>query len=316
MKLTRLVVAGVTAALSLLVAVPAMANGQEDVTVTFFHSPGAEAHWAHFTPPPGDPDTWSIKLRLPADPTAYAGARLQGVQGPPPPNPPSFDYYSTVTGPSGGSPRLHMDFSDGGSIELRPLFLTSTWAHEDGSSTDWDNNGGSCGFKYEVPYAVAVGCHPGATVTGVIVVTDSAWLYTSGYTQYIDNIQYGDALITSPEGAGCHEGDGNGNFQGNNGHGDFNFNGDGCRDGEPDQVSSHDRGDGKAFNSTRIDSIKINSLGNTMTIAGAGTSAGVPVTFVLVAVESTPLTPGSVSMTFSDGFTNAGSLLDGSVVLH
>lgn len=58
----------------------------------------------------------------------------------------------------------------------------------------------------------------------------------------------------------------------------------------------------------------MNSLGNTLTIMGTGTSAGAPVSFVLVEVESTPLTPGSVSLSFSDGFTNAGDLLDGSIL--
>jgi len=158
-------------------------------------------------------------------------------------------------------------------------------------------------------------CHPGASVTGVIVVTDSSWL-AGPYTHYIDNIRYGGTLITSPEGAGCHEGDGNGNFQGNNGNGNVESDSDGCLDGDENHVNSDNRGDGKDFHSTKIDSVALNSLGNTLTIAGTGTSAGVPVTFVLVEVESTPLTPGSISMSFSDGFTNAGNLLDGSILLH
>jgi hypothetical protein len=40
------------------------------------------------------------------------------------------------------------------------------------------------------------------------------------------------------------------------------------------------------------------------------------VAFVLVAVESTALTPGAVSYTFSDGYSTAGPLLSGSVLLH
>jgi hypothetical protein len=117
-------------------------------------------------------------------------------------------------------------------------------------------------------------------------------------------------------GSGCHEADGNGNFQGNRGNGDFNFDGDGCLDGDQDGVDSKNRGDGKDFHSTRIDSVTVDSLGHTLTIQGAGTSAGVPLSFVLVAVESTSLTPGSVSFVFGDGFSNAGNLLSGSVVLH
>ena len=59
----------------------------------------------------------------------------------------------------------------------------------------------------------------GKNVTSVIVVTDSAWLYATGYTHYIDNIRYGNAFITSPDGAGCHEADGDAQFQGDHGKG-------------------------------------------------------------------------------------------------
>jgi hypothetical protein len=117
-------------------------------------------------------------------------------------------------------------------------------------------------------------------------------------------------------GGGCHEGDGGGNFHGDRGDGDFAFDGDGCIDGDQDRVDSQNRGDGKDFHSTRIDSIAVDSLGHTLTIQGVGTSSGVPVAFVLVAVESTALTPGTISYTFSDGYTNAGPLLTGSVLLH
>ena len=117
-------------------------------------------------------------------------------------------------------------------------------------------------------------------------------------------------------GTGCHEGDGGGNFKGDRGDGDFAFDSDGCIDGDQDRIDSQNRGDGKDFHSTRIDSIAIDSLGNTLTIQGVGTTAGVPVAFILVAVESTALTPGTVSYTFSDGYTNAGPLLTGSILLH
>jgi hypothetical protein len=117
-------------------------------------------------------------------------------------------------------------------------------------------------------------------------------------------------------GGGCHEGDGGGNFAGDRGNGDFRFDGDGCLDGDQDGVDSQNRGDGKDFHSTRIDSITLDSLGHTLTIQGAGTSGGVPVAFVLVAVETTSLTPGTVTFTFSDGYTNAGALTSGSILLH
>jgi hypothetical protein len=117
-------------------------------------------------------------------------------------------------------------------------------------------------------------------------------------------------------GVSCHEGDGGGNFQGNRGNGDFRFDSDGCLDGDQNGVDSQNRGDGKDFHATRIDSIVLDSLGHTLTISGVGTSAGTPVAFVFVAVESTSLTPGSVSYTFNDGYSNTGLLTSGSVLLH
>jgi hypothetical protein len=207
------------ALLALVAATPVLASEDNNVRVTFFHGPGAEARWAQFTPPPaGDHDTWSIKLTVPNDPTGYAGAQLHGVEGPPPANPPSFDYLSTVAGASGGSPRLHMSFSDGGSIELRPLILAAgAWVHEDGAAPDWDNNGGACGFRYEVPYAVAVACHPAATVTSVYVVTDSAWLFKTGYTHWIDNIRYAGHVVTRPGVDGDNQGGDSGEGGGDQG---------------------------------------------------------------------------------------------------
>jgi hypothetical protein len=329
----------VLVALSLFLGLPSLAhadNGEsQGAFVTFFHSTNAEAGWVQFTPPPtGDPDTWSIRLFLgPAPSTCnslpspgsyvncpFAGAKLKGVSGPPPSSPPAFDFYSTVAGPGDGSPRLHMVFSDGGGADLRPLFLgANAWTHEDGSTTDWDNYGGTCGFQYEKLYAVIVACHPGATVTSVYVVTDSAWDslsgYRSGYTHYIDNINYGSIFITSPS-PGCHESDGGGDFQGDHAKGNFVFDHDGCMDGDQDSVQSTNRGDGRDFQSNQIDTAQYDPVANTLTVTGTGTSGGVPVSFILVALATGLTTPGWVSFSFSDGYTNAGNLLSGSIVLQ
>lgn len=308
--------------LGLTTQVHANNDHHDEVFVTFFHSPAATAGWVHFTPAPtGDPDDWSIKLLLPTG-ADYAGAVLHNVAGPPPSSPPSFDFRSSVTSIySGGSPRLVMCFNDGANcssrMELRPLaWVANTWTTENGLSSDWDNNGGTCGFVYEHPYAFEIACHPGATVTDVFVVTDSAWICcnTSGYTHYIDNIHYGAAFITRP-GEGCQESDGNGDFQGQQ-NGNFNFDNDGCIDGDQNQVSSTNRGDGRDFQSTQITTSTFDATANTVTITGVGTSNGIPVTFVFVALETGPTTPGWVSFAFSDGYTNAGTLVNGNILLH
>src|SRR3984893_1384488 len=129
-------------AVALLFALGARPALADSPPVTFFHFGDADARWVHFTPtPPGDPDTWSIRLLINSSPATcpppnyincpYAGAELHGVAGPPPATPPAFDFYATVGGVSGGSPRLHLDFSDGGNMELRPVaWVANVWTHE------------------------------------------------------------------------------------------------------------------------------------------------------------------------------------------
>ena len=121
---------------------------------------------------------------------------------------------------------------------------------------------------------------------------------------------------TSTQGAKVYAEHGCALCHGDKGDGDFSGDSDSCKDGDQDQVDSNNRGDGQDFHSTQINSIALDSLTHTVTVTGIGTSGGYPVTFVMVEVESTLLTPGSVSFVFSDGFTNAGNLLDGSVALH
>ena len=125
----------------------------------------------------------------------------------------------------------------------------------------------------------------------------------------------------------CQEKDGEGDFNGNHGKGHFKFDEDKCEDEDPNQVWASDRGDGRGFQSTQIQTVQFDwmTLPRTMTITGLGivggttglgTSLGLPVAFTFVAVETGPTTPGSVSFIFSDGYANAGPLTGGSVILH
>ena len=114
----------------------------------------------------------------------------------------------------------------------------------------------------------------------------------------------------------CREADGNGDFNGSNGKGNFHADDDQCEDGIPNGVSSTNLGDGTNFQSTQISTTTFDALANTVTIAGFGTHAGVPVAFTFVALETGPTTPGWVSFAFSDGYTNAGTLVSGSILLH
>lgn len=116
--------------------------------------------------------------------------------------------------------------------------------------------------------------------------------------------------------AQCQENDGDGEFEGNHGHGHFHHDLDDCEDGNPRKVSSKDRGDGNDFESTSIQSAQLDKITRTVTIIGLGTSGGLPVSFTYIAIEPGLTTPGWVSFAFSDGFTNAGPITTGSVVLH
>ncbi len=161
-------------------------------------------------------------------------------------------------------------------------------------------------YNAELAFATAGGWQ----VTGLQLVAD-------GTNQLVieENVHVNNHVCFADPTPGCQEGDGNGDFQGEH-HGNFQADGDGCMDGDEDSVSSTDRGDGKDFQSTQIDSIHFDTVANAMTISGAGLAGGTPVTFVFVAVETGLTTPGWVSFTFSDGYSNAGTLLNGSVLLH
>ena len=162
----------------------------------------------------------------------------------------------------------------------------------------------------------------GSPVTGDTLFSVTA--LTFGYTSHQPILQDADATrsfdyVLGQPGVppGCGESDGNGDFQGQQ-HGNFNFDDDGCQDGDQDNVQSTDRGDGRDFQSTRIDTVRIDSVGsaNMITITGVGVSGGSPVSFVFTAIETGPTTPGWVSFAFSDGYTNAGTLANGIILLH
>ena len=46
------------------------------------------------------------------------------------------------------------------------------------------------------------------------------------------------------------------------------------------------------------------------------TNNGLPVTFTIVAADSSLAAPGLFSITLSDGYSNSGNLLDGSITVY
>ncbi len=108
-----------------------------------------------------------------------------------------FDYVAAQPGPSVGSPRLAVQFSDGSYGFLRPVTLSTTWVTENGmtTATDWESHGGSCGdILGGTDWATVKACHAGDTITAIFVVNDSAGQVT------LDNITVNNITATGPRG--------------------------------------------------------------------------------------------------------------------
>jgi hypothetical protein len=188
----RLAVSVVLAmAFAMAMAVSAQAasdTGNAPPTLSFYSGgSGANAHWQNDpNDSPNDDNTQDIEINTTTLPNGFAGVLVHHVAGTPTaayPNS-SFEVKSNVPAPntpSLGSPRLVVQFSDGGRGELRPLFNSPQW--EQVSDPNWDNNGGTCGYQFQRSWQDIQACHPGTVVTDVYIATDPY-----GFTYWIDNL--------------------------------------------------------------------------------------------------------------------------------
>jgi hypothetical protein len=118
-------------------------------------------------------------------------------------------------------------------------------------------------------------------------------------------------------GGGCHEADGDGHIRGeHSGEARFHFDADACEDNDAEGVDASDPGSNMDFQSTQLLSVAFDDVAHTMTIVGIGLDNGLPVTFTAVAADNGQTSLDNFSLTLSDGYTNAGNLLDGSVTLY
>jgi hypothetical protein len=121
---------------------------------------------------------------------------------------------------------------------------------------------------------------------------------------------------TSPAGS-CHEGDGAGQIgDSHSGTASFKFDADPCDDGAPESVSEQDPAAGTDFHSTQTQSVVYDDAAHSVTIAGLGTDNGLPVTFVMTAVDSALVPGGLYTLVLSDGYTRSGTLTSGAVKLQ
>ena len=114
----------------------------------------------------------------------------------------------------------------------------------------------------------------------------------------------------------CHEADGEGDVSdGHGGTAHMRFDQDACEDSDAENVQENDSNTGDNFQSNRIDAVTFNDALSNVTVLGAGTHNGNPVSFSLVAVNGVAGT-GTYSLTLSDGYAVGGTLLSGSIQLQ
>jgi hypothetical protein len=198
----RLTYVAALSAAALAIA-PAWSAGRTAQSESFFTSGDASAHWVNNDSSDPDDNRFSQIYDL-RGALSYAGTTLHHVEGEPaPPTSPTFAYKADRETASGGSPRLVMVFGDPttgatiGNIALTPDQWKQTW--QDQGDGNWDVNGGTCGFVYHDDYNHAVSCMgPDAVVTSAFMVSDSTWLYPTGYKNWVDKIQYGGKTVSQP----------------------------------------------------------------------------------------------------------------------
>src|SRR5467141_775345 len=81
-------------------------------------------------------------------------------------------------------------------------------------------------------------------------------------------------------------------------------------------TSFTDSGSGVNFHSTQVTAATFDEVAHTATLTGSGTDNGSPVTFTIVAADSSLAPPGLFSITLSDGYNDSSNLLDGSVTVY
>jgi hypothetical protein len=176
-------------------AVPALAAsdpGGASPSLSFFSGGGsAYAGWVEDADD-SDGDGQDIRIHTTTLSTGYAGVEVHHVYGIPTaayPNS-SYEVKSDYNGASQGSPRLVVRFSDGGNGALRPLVNTTDWQHV--ADPNWDNTGGTCGFRFEVNWADIQNCHVGTFVTDVYMIADPL-----GHTHWIDELNTDGETFTT-----------------------------------------------------------------------------------------------------------------------
>lgn len=115
----------------------------------------------------------------------------------------------------------------------------------------------------------------------------------------------------------CHNGDGDGDVEGNDSHkAHMHFHKNTC-DGSSDDVEEDDDS-GSHFQSTSTDSATFTpgEDNQSMTMVGTGLHNGLPVGFTMIAVDNQGLAPAVYTLILTDGYVITGNVINGSIVLQ
>jgi hypothetical protein len=128
------------------------------------------------------------------------------------------------------------------------------------------------------------------------------------------------SYFTREKSGGCsgssHEAGGDGDEGGKHGgEAHFNFN-EGDDNPQSDSASFSDPGSGISFQTTQFTAATFDEVAHTVTLTGLGTDNGNTVAFTIVAADSSLVAPGMFSITLSDGYSNSGNLLGGSITVY
>jgi hypothetical protein len=93
----------------------------------------------------------------------------------------------------------------------------------------------------------------------------------------------------------------------------FNF---GDSNPQSNSAAYTDLGSGVNFQATQVTSATFDEVVHSVTLTGLGTDNGVAVAFTIAAVDSSLVPPGLFSITLSDGYSNSGNLLAGSITVY
>jgi hypothetical protein len=116
----------------------------------------------------------------------------------------------------------------------------------------------------------------------------------------------------------CHNGDGDGDVEGNDSpKAHMHFHKNAC-DGSKDDVEEDDDNSGSHFQSTSTDSATFTpgEDNQSVTMIGTGLHNGLPVGFTMIAVDNQGLAPAVYTLILTDGYVIIGNVISGGIALQ